>query len=97
MKNVDLDIDEDVLTITIDLKRRFGFSKSGKTKIVASTSGPQAITRYKGISVNLTVFETLSKAEQQPGMEVLKELLAEHQNNQIKPKRKKKDERKDRA
>jgi len=39
MKNVDMTIAGDILTITIDLSKEFGPSSSGKTTIVASTEG----------------------------------------------------------
>ncbi len=39
MKNVDLKIQGDTLTIKIDLSKEFGPSSSGKTIIIASTEG----------------------------------------------------------
>ena len=39
MKNVSLDVKNNILTITIDLSKTFGRSKSGKTEIIATTSG----------------------------------------------------------
>lgn len=36
-------VDGDTLTLTIDLSKRLGPSASGKTTIVATTSGNQAI------------------------------------------------------
>lgn len=39
MKNVEFKIDKNILTIKIDLSKRFGPSKSGKTTIVATTEG----------------------------------------------------------
>ena len=39
MKNVDLKVDGNTLTITVDLSREFGPSSSGKTIIIASTEG----------------------------------------------------------
>lgn len=38
-KNVTLTVKGNVLTITVDLTKDFGPSASGKTKIVATTSG----------------------------------------------------------
>ena len=43
MKNVDLKVDGDILTITVDLSKDFGPSKSGKSITVASTEGNQSI------------------------------------------------------
>lgn len=39
MRNVELEVKNDVLTIRVDLSKSFGRSKSGKTTIVASTDG----------------------------------------------------------
>ncbi len=39
MKNVDLKLEGDILTITVDLTQEFGPSSSGKTIIIASTEG----------------------------------------------------------
>ncbi len=39
MKNVDLKVEGDILTIKVDLSKQFGPSASGKTIIIASTEG----------------------------------------------------------
>ncbi|MCX5991379.1 MAG: hypothetical protein NTZ04_03490 [Chloroflexi bacterium] len=39
MKNVQLSVDGNTLTITVDLTKEFGPSSSGKTIIIASTEG----------------------------------------------------------
>ena len=39
MKNVELKVEGDILTIQIDLVKEFGPSSSGKTIIIASTEG----------------------------------------------------------
>jgi hypothetical protein len=39
LKNVELSVKGNILTITVDLTREFGPSSSGKTIIVASTEG----------------------------------------------------------
>ena len=39
MKNVDLKVEGDILTIKVDLGKQFGPSASGKTIIIASTEG----------------------------------------------------------
>ena len=39
MKNVEMKIEGDILTITVDLSKEFGPSSSGKTTIIASTEG----------------------------------------------------------
>ncbi len=39
MKNVDMKVEGDILTIRVDLSKQFGPSASGKTIIIASTEG----------------------------------------------------------
>jgi hypothetical protein len=39
MKNVQMTVAGDILTITVDLTKEFGPSSSGKTIIIASTEG----------------------------------------------------------
>jgi hypothetical protein len=39
MKNVDMKVDGNILTIKVDLSKEFGPSSSGKTTIIASTEG----------------------------------------------------------
>ncbi len=54
MKNVDLSITGNVLTITVDLSKEFGPSASGKTTIVASTEGNMTIPgREEKIGLNV--------------------------------------------
>ena len=43
MKNVDFSVDQDILTITVDLTKDFGPSKSGRNNIVATTEGNKTI------------------------------------------------------
>ena len=39
MKNVEITVNNNTLTITVDLTKEFGPSSSGKTIIIASTGG----------------------------------------------------------
>ncbi len=39
MKNISLNVKDNILTITIDLSKTFGLSKSGKSEIIATTNG----------------------------------------------------------
>ena len=43
MKNIKTEVNGDILTITVDLSKEQGMSKSGKTMIIATTSGNIAI------------------------------------------------------
>lgn len=54
MKNVEMTIAGDILTITIDLSKEFGPSSSGKTTIVASTEGNVTVPdREEKIGLNV--------------------------------------------
>ena len=54
MKNVEMKIDGDILTITVDLSKEFGPSASGKTIIIASTEGNVAVpNRDEKVGLNV--------------------------------------------
>ena len=54
MKNVEMTVDGNILTITVDLTKEFGPSSSGKTIIIASTEGNVAIPdREEKVGLNV--------------------------------------------
>jgi hypothetical protein len=54
MKNVEMNIEGNILTIKVDLTKDFGASSSGKSIIVASTEGNYAIPgREEKIGLNV--------------------------------------------
>ena len=54
MKNVEMKVDGDILTITVDLTKEFGPSASGKTIIIASTQGNVSVLdREEKIGLNV--------------------------------------------
>lgn len=54
MKNVELTVEANMLTIKVDLSREFGPSASGKTTIIASTEGNVTIPgREEKIGLNI--------------------------------------------
>jgi hypothetical protein len=55
MKNVQIEVKEKLLVITVDLSKEFGRSKSGKTTIVASTEGNVGVTP-DGTKLGLNVY-----------------------------------------
>jgi len=55
MKNVEMKIDGNILTIKVDLTKEFGPSASGKTIIVASTEGNVAVPERE-VKVGLNVY-----------------------------------------
>lgn len=55
MKNVDMKVNGDILTITVDLSKEFGPSSSGKTIIIASTEGNVSVPARE-VKVGLNVY-----------------------------------------
>lgn len=54
MKNVDMNIEGNILTIKVDLTKDFGTSSSGKSVIVASTEGNYALPgREEKVGLNV--------------------------------------------
>ncbi|HMM20604.1 MAG TPA: hypothetical protein PKA10_07675 [Selenomonadales bacterium] len=56
MKNVDLHVNGNILTITVDLNEEFGPSHSGKTIIVASSEGNQSVPGTADVKIGLNVY-----------------------------------------
>lgn len=59
MKNVEMSVAGNVLTIKVDLTKTFGPSKSGKTIIVATTEGNVPVPGHDNIKVGLNIYKTL--------------------------------------
>lgn len=56
MKNIEMTIEDNILTIKVDLSQRFGKSSSGKSTIVASTEGNQSLPGQEEIKIGLNVY-----------------------------------------
>ncbi len=56
MQNIEMAVEGDVLTVKVNLKKRYGKSKSGKTVIVASTGGNVGVPEYPEIKLGLNVY-----------------------------------------
>ena len=63
MKNVEMKIDKNKLIITVDLKKEFGKSKSGKSITIASTEGNAAVDGTDDVKIGLNVYR---KAPDEP-------------------------------
>ena len=63
MKNVNVTVDGDTLTITVDLTQDQGLSSSGKTNIVATTSGNMTVdgTGDNPVVIGLNVYRRVQK------------------------------------
>jgi hypothetical protein len=57
MKNVDIKVENNILTIKVDLTKEFGPSSSGKTIIIASTEGNVAIEGHEEAKIGLNVYK----------------------------------------
>ena len=56
MKNVEMTVDGNILTIKVDLSKDFGPSSSGKTIIIASTEGNVVIPGHEEAKIGLNVY-----------------------------------------
>ena len=54
MKNIEMAVNGNILTITVDLSKEFGPSSTGKTIIVASTEGNVSVPdRQEKVGLNV--------------------------------------------
>jgi hypothetical protein len=56
MKNIEMTINGDILTIKVDLSKTFGKSSSGKSTIIASTEGNVSVTGRDEVKIGLNVY-----------------------------------------
>ena len=57
MKNVEMSVSENILTIKVDLTKEFGKSSSGKTVIIATTEGNVSVEGAEDKKVGLNVYK----------------------------------------
>ena len=57
MKNVEMNLEDNILTIKVDLSKEFGPSASGKTIIIASTEGNIAIPGNDEAKIGLNIYK----------------------------------------
>jgi hypothetical protein len=56
MKNIDMQVQGDILTVRVDLKKEFGPSASGKTTIIATTEGNVSVPEHESIKIGINVY-----------------------------------------
>jgi hypothetical protein len=56
MKNVEMKLEGDILTIKVDVTKEFGLSASGKNIIIASTEGNISIPEKDDVKIGLNVY-----------------------------------------
>lgn len=57
MKNVEMAVENNILTIKVDLTKEFGPSSSGKTIIIATSEGNQSIPGAEDKKIGLNVYK----------------------------------------
>lgn len=58
---MNISVQGNTLTMTVDLTQAFGLSKSGKTEIVASTDGFVQVPGFDGVAVGVNVTKAKGK------------------------------------
>lgn len=53
MKNIQVAVKGNILTLTVDMSKTFGSSASGKSTIIASTEGNQKLAKIGGKDVTV--------------------------------------------
>lgn len=56
MQNAEMTVKDNILTITIDLSKRNGLSKSGKSFSIASTEGNKKVPGHDDIKIGLNCY-----------------------------------------
>ncbi len=56
MKNLEMKVEVNILTVTVDLSKEFGPSSSGKTIIIASTEGNVSVPGDESRKIGLNVY-----------------------------------------
>ena len=57
MKNCEMKIAGNILTITVDLAKDFGKSASGKSIIIASTEGNVSVPEKEDVKIGLNIYK----------------------------------------
>ena len=61
MKNVEMKVVGDILTITVDLSKEYGASGSGKSLVIASTEGNVSVPEKDNIKIGLNIYTPVKK------------------------------------
>ena len=60
-QNVEMSLDGNKLTITIDLSKQFGISGSGKSTIIASTGGNVSVPGNEAVKIGVNVYRPVGR------------------------------------
>ena len=57
MKNVEMSVKGNVLTITVDLSKNQGLSSSGKSNVIATTEGNISVPGKEEVKIGLNIYK----------------------------------------
>jgi len=57
MKNCEMKLNGNILTITVDISKEYGLSSSGKSLIISSTEGNISIPDKEEIKIGLNIYK----------------------------------------
>lgn len=57
MKNCEMKLNGNILTITVDISKEYGLSSSGKSLIISSTEGNISIPEKEEIKIGLNIYK----------------------------------------
>ena len=60
-QNVEMSLEGNKLTLTIDLSRQFGISGSGKSHIIASTGGNVSVPGNEAVKIGVNVYRPVGR------------------------------------
>lgn len=63
MKNIEMKVEGNILTIKVDLSKEFGLSSSGKSQIIASTEGNVSVDGHEEAKIGLNVYRKAVKEQ----------------------------------
>ncbi len=63
MKNCEMKIEGDILTITVDLSEESGKSSSGKSIIIGTTEGNMSVPGKEEVKAGVNVYKKLETAD----------------------------------
>jgi hypothetical protein len=56
MTNAELEVNGDILTITVDMSKSGGISKSGKSNIIATSGGNKPVPGHADAKIGLNIY-----------------------------------------
>ena len=61
MKNVEMQVQGNLLIIQVDLSQSFGLSVSGKSVTIATTAGNVPVPGYEEVKIGLNIYRAQSR------------------------------------